>query len=51
MIGNPSLWRAGFSAVLRRISSGSLVVIDGDSRRVHGAGAPVATLNVRSPRF
>jgi cyclopropane-fatty-acyl-phospholipid synthase len=51
MIARESLWRAGISAMLRRITSGSLVVMDGDVQRVYGAGQPVGTVTVRSPRF
>ncbi len=39
------------SALLRRISGGSLVVVEGDQRRVHGSGAPIATVHVRSSQL
>ncbi len=38
------------STLLRRIQVGTLVVAEGERRRSFGAGAPVATVHVRSPR-
>jgi cyclopropane-fatty-acyl-phospholipid synthase len=37
-------------ALLARIRVGSVIVVEGDRRRAYGAGAPVATIHVRSPR-
>ncbi len=39
------------SLFLRRIAAGSLVVVDGGSRRVYGSGPPTATITVHSPRM
>jgi cyclopropane-fatty-acyl-phospholipid synthase len=36
-------------AFFRRISTGQLTVVEGAKRRVYGAGAPAATVEVRSP--
>ena len=38
------------SLLLRRITVGSLVVVEGDERRVYGSGAPVATVRIDSAR-
>jgi cyclopropane-fatty-acyl-phospholipid synthase len=38
------------AALLRRIQVGTLVVAEGERRRAFGAGAPTATVHVRSPR-
>ena len=38
------------SLFLRRIKVGSLVIAEGERRRTYGAGAPTATVHVRSPR-
>jgi cyclopropane-fatty-acyl-phospholipid synthase len=45
-----SLSRAIVWALLARIRVGSLVVVEGSERRVFGAGAPTATVHLRSPR-
>jgi cyclopropane-fatty-acyl-phospholipid synthase len=37
-------------AFLRRVRSGSLTVVEGERRLTFGAGAPTATVQVRSPR-
>ena len=37
-------------ALLARIRVGSLVVVEGRRRSFYGAGAPTATVNIRSPR-
>ncbi|MEA2390477.1 MAG: cyclopropane-fatty-acyl-phospholipid synthase [Solirubrobacteraceae bacterium] len=36
---------------LRRIATGQLTVVEGDERRVYGAGPPAATVEVHSPRL
>ena len=36
--------------LLGRIKVGSLVIVEGERRRTYGAGAPIATVIVRSPR-
>ena len=38
------------TTVLSRIEIGTLVVVEGEQRRVFGAGAPAATVQVHSPR-
>ena len=38
------------SILLRRIETGSLIVIEGDERRVYGSGPPAATVQIESPR-
>ncbi len=38
------------SILLRRIETGSLIVIEGDERRVYGSGPPAATVQIDSPR-
>ena len=38
------------SILLRRIETGSLIVIEGDERRVYGSGPPAATVEIESPR-
>ena len=38
------------SLLLRRIAVGSLLVVEGEERRVYGSGAPGATVWIRSPR-
>jgi cyclopropane-fatty-acyl-phospholipid synthase len=38
------------SILLRRLGVGSIVVVEGDQRRLYGRGAPTATVHVRSPR-
>jgi cyclopropane-fatty-acyl-phospholipid synthase len=37
--------------MLGQIRVGSLLVVEGDGRRVFGSGAPTATIHVRSPQF
>jgi cyclopropane-fatty-acyl-phospholipid synthase len=44
------LSRRMVSVLLRRISVGSLVVVEGGERHVYGSGAPIATVYVRSSR-
>ncbi len=44
------LARALAFALLRRVQGGTLLVTEGDHRLAFGAGAPAATLEVRSPR-
>lgn len=44
------LTRGIVSVVLRRISVGSLVVVEGGERHVYGSGSPRATTQVRSSR-
>jgi cyclopropane-fatty-acyl-phospholipid synthase len=43
--------RALAQELLRRIQVGSLTVVEDEQRRVFGAGAPAATVHVRSPRL
>jgi len=38
------------SVLLRRIRVGSLLVVEGDERRVYGSGAPIATVRLHSSR-
>ncbi|MGO9753048.1 MAG: class I SAM-dependent methyltransferase [Solirubrobacteraceae bacterium] len=38
------------SLLLARIKAGSLIVFEGDARRVYGSGAPAATVRIDSPR-
>ncbi len=38
------------AALLRRIQTGRLTVVEGDERTVYGSGAPAATVEIRSPR-
>jgi len=38
------------SLLLRRIATGSLVIVEGGERHVYGSGAPVATVRVHSSR-
>ena len=47
-----SVWlsRRLVSLLLRRITVGSLIVVEGDERRVYGSGAPAATVRIDSPR-
>jgi len=45
-----SLARRLVSILLRRITVGSLLVVEGDERRVYGSGAPAATIWIDSPR-
>ena len=45
-----SLARWLVSILLRRITVGSLLVVEGDERRVYGSGAPAATVWIDSPR-
>ena len=42
--------RALLELFLRRITTGSLTVLEADGRRVYGSGAPTATLRVHSSR-
>jgi cyclopropane-fatty-acyl-phospholipid synthase len=51
-VAGPSVRFARVLAIslLRRIQVGNLVVAEGQERRVFGAGAPAATVNVCSPR-
>jgi cyclopropane-fatty-acyl-phospholipid synthase len=42
--------RALIGLVLRRIRTGRLVLVEGKRRRSYGAGTPIATVLVRSPR-
>jgi cyclopropane-fatty-acyl-phospholipid synthase len=48
-----SVWlsRRLVSILLRRIKVGSLVVVEGDERRVYGSGPPAAKVHVDSPRI
>ena len=39
------------SLLLARIKAGSLIVLEGEARRVYGSGAPVATVRIDSPRI
>jgi cyclopropane-fatty-acyl-phospholipid synthase len=39
------------SLFLRRIATGSLIVLEDGSRRVYGSGPPAATITVHSPRM
>ena len=39
------------SLFLRRIGTGSLIVVESGSRRVYGSGPPAATITVHSPRM
>ena len=45
-----SVWLARrlVSLLLRRITVGSLIVVEGDERRVFGSGAPAATVRIDS---
>src|SRR5205807_2369132 len=43
--------RAVLALFLRRISLGSLIVLEAGQRRVYGSGAPVAAIRVHSPRM
>jgi len=43
-----SRWMVSF--LLRRITTGSLVIVEGGERHVYGSGAPVATVRVHSSR-
>ena len=47
-----SVWvcRWLLSLPLARIKAGSLIVLEGDARRVYGSGAPAATVRIDSPR-
>ena len=47
---NVRLARWLVSILLRRIKTGSLIVIEGDERRVYGSGPPAATVQINSPR-
>ncbi len=38
------------SLLLARIKAGSLIVFEGEERRVYGCGAPAATVRIDSPR-
>ncbi|MGA2929627.1 MAG: cyclopropane-fatty-acyl-phospholipid synthase family protein [Solirubrobacteraceae bacterium] len=38
------------SLLLTRIKAGSLIVLEGEERRVYGSGAPAATVRIDSPR-
>jgi cyclopropane-fatty-acyl-phospholipid synthase len=49
MSGRVSRWIV--SVLLRRISVGSLVVVEGGERHLYGSGAPVATVRLRSSRM
>jgi cyclopropane-fatty-acyl-phospholipid synthase len=42
--------RALLSLFLRRMSAGTLIVLEGRERRVYGSGPPAATIRVHSPR-
>ncbi len=46
---NPALARGLISWVLSQIRVGSLTLVEGDRRRLYGAGAPTATMEVYSP--
>ena len=48
MTGRLSRWMV--SVLLRRITIGSLVVVEGGERHVYGSGAPIATVRLRSSR-
>ena len=48
MTGRLSRWMV--SVLLRRITIGSLVVVEGGERYVYGSGAPIATVRLRSSR-
>ena len=45
-----SLARRLVSILLRRITVGSLLVVEGDERRVYGSGAPSAIVRIDSPQ-
>ncbi len=47
-----SVWLSRWlvSLLLARIKVGSLVVVEGDERRVYGSGPPAATVRIDSPR-
>ena len=49
MIDRISCWLV--SVLLRRIRTGSLIVLEEGSRRVYGSGAPAATITVHSRRM
>jgi cyclopropane-fatty-acyl-phospholipid synthase len=44
------MFRALASLLLRRITVGSLIVVEGEQRRTYGSGVPTATFHARSPR-
>lgn len=46
---NPARARGLISWVLSQIRVGSLTLVEGDRRRLYGAGAPTATMEVYSP--
>jgi cyclopropane-fatty-acyl-phospholipid synthase len=48
MTGRLSRWMV--SILLRRIRTGSLVVLEGGERHVYGSGTPAATVRLHSPR-
>jgi cyclopropane-fatty-acyl-phospholipid synthase len=49
-VAHARLARRLAAAVLRRIQVGTLVIAEGERRHAFGAGAPAATVYVRSPR-
>jgi cyclopropane-fatty-acyl-phospholipid synthase len=46
---SPRAARAIVELLLRQVRSGTLVLVDGASRRTYGTGAPVASVTVNSP--